>query len=88
MMFGSLSANTCGLPRRSEAGAVSAKSRKAIRALYRKSAHISYNLGYSARERVAGKEIMFFGPSLQIPEARGAMEEVERQLRKRTKMAA
>lgn len=44
-----------------------------IRDMYGNNKFISYNLGYSAREVRAGKEVMFFSPALEIPEPIGTM---------------
>lgn len=49
-----------------------------IRKLYKSIRKITYGIGYSARERTKGSEVMFFGPGLEIPEIDGAMKNIRR----------
>lgn len=41
-----------------------------IRALYHGAATIAYGIRYSAHQRYQGREVMFFSPSVRIPEIR------------------
>jgi len=50
---------------------------EAIRTLYAKSPCMSYRVGYSARARTEGTEIMFFDPRLSIPPLVGPITPVE-----------
>lgn len=51
-----------------------------IHALYGESALLRYQIGYSARNVIQGREAMFFSPGLSIPDVCGSMREVERRL--------
>lgn len=48
----------------------------AIRKLYADFKSIVYNVGYTARERRIGKEVMFFSPKLTIPELVGPVRQI------------
>ncbi len=50
---------------------------EAIRSLYEKSPCIRYRVGYSARARTEGTEVMFFDPRLFIPSLVGPITPVE-----------
>lgn len=52
-----------------------------IRSLYPAAPRLSYSVGYSARDRTEGTEIMFFGPGLKMPRVRGSMVEISRRSR-------
>ncbi|OQW58526.1 MAG: DNA methyltransferase [Proteobacteria bacterium HN_bin10] len=60
---------------------VSYDNTPSIRALYRDAPRLVYSVGYSARDRTDGTEIMFFGPGLDIPRTRGSMREISRRRR-------
>lgn len=47
-----------------------------IRALYSGLRHMVYNVGYSAREKRQGTEIMFFAPGLNIPDLIGPVRQI------------
>lgn len=47
-----------------------------IRKLYRSFRSIVYNVGYTARERRTGKEVMFFSPGLVIPDLVGPIAQI------------
>ncbi len=47
-----------------------------IKALYARFASVVYNVGYSARERRVGREVMFFSPKITIPALVGPVQEV------------
>jgi DNA adenine methylase len=49
-----------------------------VRRLYQPRAWLRYTIGYSARERAVGTEVMFFSKSLQVPTVAGSMQEVDR----------
>lgn len=49
-----------------------------IHALYADASWLQYQIAYSARKRIRGREAMFFSAGLEIPEVRGAMVEVDR----------
>jgi DNA adenine methylase len=49
-----------------------------IHALYENDQCLQYTIRYSARERAAGREAMFFSPSLIVPNVRGSMIELAR----------
>jgi DNA adenine methylase len=51
-----------------------------IKHLYDGARNIVYNVGYSARKRRVGKEVMFFSPRLKIPELVGPIKLVESNL--------
>ena len=46
---------------------------EAIRSLYEPTARLEYSIGYSARRRSRGREIMFFSKGMVIPELRSPM---------------
>jgi DNA adenine methylase len=48
----------------------------AIRKLYARHRSIVYNVGYSARQARTGREVMFFSPSLTIPDLVGPVQQV------------
>jgi len=50
---------------------------KAIRVLYAGSRSISYGIGYSARERRDGAELMFFSDCLAVPPLMGSMTKLK-----------
>lgn len=52
-----------------------------IRALYEGFSELTYSIGYSARKRTVGEEVMYFSPSLSIPDTHGQMLEIERKQR-------
>jgi DNA adenine methylase len=47
-----------------------------IKKLYSGFRSIIYNVGYTARERRTGKEVMFFSPNLDIPDLVGPVRQV------------
>lgn len=47
-----------------------------IKRLYSGFRSIVYSVGYSARENRKGKEVMFFSPSLQIPDVVGPIQQI------------
>ena len=49
-----------------------------IASIYQGKKWLRYTIGYSARGHEAGKEIMFFGPSVKMPECCGSMVESTR----------
>lgn len=49
-----------------------------IQELYAGSSALRYTIGYSAREKVQGREAMFFSTGLRIPAVKGSMIECER----------
>lgn len=49
-----------------------------IHSLYEREQCLQYTIGYSARERLQGKEAMFFSKNLRVPEVQGSMIEVSR----------
>ncbi len=53
----------------------------AIRKLYVDCRSITYNIGYSARERRDGAEVMFFSNGLKIPPLMGSMSRVSKRSR-------
>jgi DNA adenine methylase len=53
---------------------VSYDNERAIRKLYKTSAHIVYNIGYSARSSRIGSEIMFFSRGLKAPPTIGPIK--------------
>ncbi len=48
-----------------------------IKSLYKGARNIVYNVGYSARTSRIGKEVMFFSPTLDIPELTGPIQLIE-----------
>lgn len=48
----------------------------AIKSLYSSYRHITYNVGYSAREMRKGKEVMFFSPNLAVPNLVGPVQQI------------
>jgi len=48
----------------------------AIKKLYSAYRSITYNVGYSARDRYVGKEVMFFSPKLVIPDLVGPVKQI------------
>lgn len=59
-----------------------------IRDLYSTHPRIVYNVGYSARTRSTGTEVMFFGPDLAMPKVRGSMVEISRRYGNSVRAAA
>ena len=55
---------------------VSYDNSRAIKKLYSDFRRITYNVGYSARDRYTGKEVMFFSPKLIVPEVVGPIKQV------------
>lgn len=49
-----------------------------IKRLYSGFRSVVYNVGYTARERRTGKEVMFFSPSLEAPDLVGPVQQVGR----------
>lgn len=49
-----------------------------IHELYAHESWLQYEIGYSARRRVQGREAMFFSTGLKIPEVQGSMLEIDR----------
>ena len=47
-----------------------------IRKLYAGFRSLAYNVGYTARDRYSGKEVMFFSPGLTIPSLVGPVEQI------------
>lgn len=50
-----------------------------IHDLYGENSTLTYSIGYSARERLRGREAMFFSSGLRIPSVTGSMMEISRQ---------
>ncbi|WP_375461407.1 DNA adenine methylase [uncultured Enterovirga sp.] len=49
-----------------------------IHALYDQETWLQYRIGYSARNRLQGREAMFFSSGLQVPATQGSMIEIDR----------
>lgn len=49
---------------------------EAIRGLYAFAPRLEYRIGYSARRRTRGREVMFFKPGMKVPELVAPMERV------------
>jgi DNA adenine methylase len=49
-----------------------------IHQLYEAENWLQYEIGYSARNRVRGREAMFFSSGLKVPDVKGSMVEVDR----------
>lgn len=49
-----------------------------IEELYRGHPTLRYTIGYSARNYAQGREVMFFGPGVAMPNSSGSMNEIER----------
>ncbi len=47
-----------------------------IKKLYSDFRSVVYNVGYTARERRTGKEVMFFSPTLETPDLVGPVRQV------------
>ena len=72
-------ADVAGLIKRkmaSRSWIVSYDNVRAIKNLYSDFRSIVYNVGYSARERRIGKEVMFFSPKLEIPDLVGPVRQI------------
>lgn len=54
-----------------------------IHDLYPKHSWLQYTLNYSARNKVKGREAMFFSPTLTVPELPKQMQEIARQISKK-----
>ena len=61
---------------------VSYDNAPAIRKLYKRSPHIVYDIGYSARSASRGSEVMFFGDGVRVPPLVGSITLTEDHTRK------
>lgn len=49
---------------------------RSIKALYSEFRSVIYNVGYTARDRRIGKEVMFFSPTLETPDLVGPVQQI------------